>query len=77
MKRKRHEANLGFPTKPKIRRIKKLTLSEKIREESPKNVFMLNEIVLATVPGYCIWPASILQINGETIMVKFFGTGHV
>lgn len=82
MKRKR-EVNLNTVKKPnenqkpKSRRVKKLTLSEKIRKESPENVFVVNEIVLATVPGYCAWPSRILSIRNETIMVEFFGTGQV
>lgn len=37
---------------------------------------MLNEVVLATVPGYAAWPARIIEINGQTIQVEFFGTGE-
>lgn len=57
--------------------MKKLTLNEKILNESPLNTYMINEIVLATIPGFCSWPARIVDIVGETIMVQFFGTGHI
>lgn len=60
------------------RRVKKnMTLKEKIRSEAPANEFVNNEIVLATIPGFCPWPARIIQIDGETIMVEFFGTGQM
>lgn len=57
------------------RRIKKLTLEEKIRNQAPENNFLCNEIVLATIPAFCPWPARIIQIINEMIMVEFFGTG--
>lgn len=44
----------------KPRRIKKLTLKEKIQNGAPDNEFMINEIVLATVTGFCAWPARII-----------------
>lgn len=43
----------------------------------PTDEFFLNEIVLATIPGYCPWPACILGINGETYFVRFFGSGDM
>lgn len=58
-------------------RAKPLTLKEKIDNESPLNIYMINEIVLATIPGFCCWPARIVDMIGETIMVQFFGTGHM
>lgn len=54
-----------------------LRLEEWIESEAPKNVFIENEIVLATIPGYAPWPARILSINSETIFVDFFGTGQM
>lgn len=59
------------------RLVKNLTLKEKIKNNAPDNEFMTNEIVLATIPGFCAWPARIIQIIGETIMVEFFGTGQM
>lgn len=75
MKRKRNQTNVNdFSQKsdnvqPKIRRVKKLTVKEKIHNESPDNEFMPNEIVLATIPGFCPWPARILELAGQTIIV--------
>lgn len=82
MKRKRNE-KISFDhmvdktenTKP--RKFKKLALKEKIRTEAPDNEFMINEIVLVTIPEFCPWPASITMITGETMMVQFFGTGEM
>lgn len=86
MKRKRVAANTlpdnlikGAPTKSmntKSHRTKKLTLSEKMKNEAPDNEFVIDEIILATIPGFCPWPARIIQIIGETITVEFFGTGQ-
>lgn len=59
------------------RKTKALPLKEKINREAPSNEFVVNEIVLATIPGFCAWPARIKAINNETITVQFFGTGHV
>lgn len=39
-------------------------MKERIENEAPGNHFMLNEIVLATVPGYVARPAKIFDING-------------
>lgn len=55
----------------------KLSLVERINNESPANEFFTNEIVFATIPGYCPWPAAIMNINEQTIFVKFFGTGQM
>lgn len=52
-------------------------LKEKMSNEAPQNSFLINEIVLATIPGYAPWPARIVNIIGETIYVEFFGTGQV
>lgn len=59
------------------RRPNRMTLKEIIEYESPLNEYMVNEIVLATIPGFCGWPARIVDIIGETIMVQFLGTGHM
>lgn len=90
MKRKRHEIETNPEnvvkevlkngiknTRPNTRRVRMLTLKEKIRNEAPDNEFVVHEIVLATIPGFCPWPARIIQIIGQTIMVEFFGTGQV
>lgn len=52
-------------------------LQEFIDDRSPVHEFVLNEIVLATVPGYAPWPSRIIKIVGETIFVEFFGTGQM
>lgn len=53
------------------------SLLDKMVREAPDKEFVLNEIVLATVPGYAPWPACIVAIEGETLKVQFFGTGEV
>lgn len=53
------------------------TLSEKMLRESPGKEFVLNEIVLAAVPGFVPWPARIVEISGETLRVEFFGSGEM
>lgn len=63
-------------TKQKQKKEKNLTLKERIDIEALDKCFVLNEIVLATVPGYSAWPARIIDINGATIKVEFFGTGE-
>lgn len=55
----------------------RLELEERIKFQKPVNHFFENEVVLATIPGYAPWPARILGINGETILVEFFGTGQM
>lgn len=60
-----------------IRKRSIAALTEKILRESPGKEFILNEIVLATVPGFVPWPARIVEINGETLRVEFFGTGEM
>lgn len=60
----------------KVRKSSKFIIKEKIRERNPNKEYMINEVVLATVPGYPPWPARILNINGQTIDVEFFGTGE-
>lgn len=51
-------------------------MKERIDSEALDKCFVLNEIVLATVPGYSPWPARIIDIAGATIVVEFFGTGE-
>lgn len=80
MKRKHCEVSKTITEKKepnKKRRVKNLTIKEKIRIEAPDNEYVIDEIVLATIPGFCAWPARIQQIIGETIMVEFFGTGEM
>lgn len=63
---------------PKIcRKNRNLTLEERIENDSPSNHYVQNEIVIASIPGYAPWPARILSIQGETIIVEFFGTGQM
>lgn len=59
------------------RQTKALKLEELIQNESPNNQYIVNEIVLVTIPGYSPWPARILNIVNETISVEFFGTGQM
>lgn len=76
-KRKREPNN---EPQGKIRQRKsttKLRLKEKIESELPANEYVLNEIVLCTIPRFSPWPARIMQINGHTIIVEFFGTGQM
>lgn len=58
------------------KRHNKLTLKEKISRAAPINDYVINELIMATVPGYSPWPARIIDIIGETIVVEFFGTGQ-
>lgn len=58
-------------------RAAKMHLEERIINESPDKEFIVDELVLATVPGYCPWPARILSITSQTIIVEFFGTGQM
>lgn len=55
----------------------KMQLQEYIDNESPNRQYIVNEIILATIPGFAPWPARILKIIGQTITVEFFGTGHM
>lgn len=48
-----------------------------MQHEAPINEFIINEVILATIPGYAPWPARISKIIGETIFVEFFGTGQM
>lgn len=70
--------NTAKSVKPKrnYKTVKKNALKERIFDEAPDKQFIVNEIVLATVPGYSAWPARIIEINGQTIQVEFFGTGE-
>lgn len=60
----------------KIRKSSKCTIKERISQENPNKEYVVNEVVLATVPGYPAWPARILEINGQTLNVEFFGTSE-
>lgn len=55
----------------------KLQLLDRIRTEVPTKEYLINEIILATVPGYQPWPGRILDITDQTIVVEFFGTGQM
>lgn len=59
------------------RKSTKLQLQEQIENESPCRQYLVDEIILATIPDYAPWPARILNMNGQTITVQFFGTGHM
>lgn len=64
-------------TKKKGRKSTKLTLKEKISHDAPYKEYIVGEIILATVVGYPPWPARIIDINGHTLKVEFFGTGEI
>lgn len=53
-----------------------MTIKERIDMEALDKCFVLNEVVLAIVPGYPFWPARVIDINGATITVEFYGTGE-
>lgn len=74
---KSNETNTHNSTRKRKRETSKLILQEQILNDSPDKEFIVDELVLATVPGYCPWPARIANINGQTIVVEFFGTGQV
>lgn len=59
------------------RKFTKMQLQEYIDNDSPNRQYIVNEIIIATIPGFAPWPARILKINGQTITVEFFGTGHM
>lgn len=63
--------------KNKIKKRLKLSLKEKFDNEAPIKQFLPDEVVLATIPGYCPWPARILTITDHTILIEFFGTGQM
>lgn len=69
--------SLYEPQKKKIRGSTKTQLQEQMLNENPNREFLLNEIVLATIPGFAPWPARILSITGQTIAIQFFGTGQM
>lgn len=58
------------------KRKEKLSLKERILNDAPENEYFCDEIVLVTIPGFCPWPARIISMSGETILVEFFGTGQ-
>lgn len=82
--KREHIPTIRMAKKPKIKvakqnkgRVRNLSLKEKMDKNAPSNEYMLNEIILATIPGFCAWPARIINISNETIMVEFFGTGQM
>lgn len=89
MKRKRSEINMKpnnsmSPKKVQNKthsrartRTRKLTLAQAIENGSPSNEFVTDEVVLVTIPGFCAWPARIVGILKETLMVEFFGTSQI
>lgn len=48
-----------------------------IDRDAPEKEYIVDEIVLAKVPGYIIWPGRIISIIGQTINIEFFGTGEI
>lgn len=62
--------------KIKCRKSTKMQLQEQL-DDTPDKEFLVDEIVLTTIPGYAPWPSRILSMTGQTIMVEFFGTGEV
>lgn len=74
MKRKRDAMTKSNSKKGNTKRLK---LQERMNLEAPDKEFIINEVVLAVVPGYSAWPARILEISGVTIKVEFFGTGEM
>lgn len=74
-KRKRNEDQIC--KKKGTKKSTKILLADRIHNESPAKDYLLNEIVIAAVPGYPVWPGRILSITGETIVVEFFGTGQM
>lgn len=63
-------------TKPKPKRRANLQLQERLLNDVPSKEYLPNEIILATIPGYVAWPARILEMMGQTVLVEFFGTGQ-
>lgn len=61
----------------KSRKSTKLQLQQQIDNELPNRQYLVDEIILATIPGYAPWPARILKMIGQTISVQFFGTGQM
>lgn len=74
MKRKRDTITQSNSKKGGTKRLK---LQERMDLEAPDKEFVINEVVLAVVPGYSAWPARILEISGVTIKVEFLGTGEM
>lgn len=71
------KSDVNNDEKNKTKKRSKLSLKEKLDNEDPTKKFLPNEVVLATVPGYCPWPARILTITDHTILIEFFGTGQM
>lgn len=62
--------------KSQTKRAAQLQLQERLLHDVPTKEYLPNEIILATIPGYAPWPARILEMIGQTILVEFFGTGE-
>lgn len=77
--RKRKHNEIESSTKKKVKRpVKsKMQLSEQMLRDSPAKEYVIDEVILATIPGYSPWPARILSITGRTISIEFFGTGQM
>lgn len=56
---------------------KKYALKSKNLRNVAEKEFIINEIVLATIPGFAPWPAIIIEIEDMTYIVCFFGTGQM
>lgn len=54
----------------------KLQLQERLLSQVPAKEYLQNEIILASIPGYVPWPARILEMTGQTVLIEFFGTGQ-
>lgn len=59
------------------RKSTRLQLEEQMLNEIPTKEFLINELILGTIPGWPAWPARILDITGQTIVIQFFGTGQM
>lgn len=68
--------NPSLSDENKTKKRAKLSLKEKL-DNAPAIEFVPNEVVLATIPGYCPWPARIFSITNNKIFVEFFGTGQM
>lgn len=75
-----HEMNPE--TQSKVKNKKQVRREPNKKSLKPKtrcrldNEFIINEVVLATIQGYAPWPAYIMNIEGDTYTVRFFGTGE-
>lgn len=74
-KNKRHET-IANAKRKSSKKSTKMQLQERLLNDAPAKEYIPDEIILATIPGYSPWPARILEISGQTILVEFFGTGQ-